>query len=145
MIKNNIRTQQVNWQNARDALSAIREQVFIKEQNVPPDLEWDELDATCIHIIAFDSANQPIGTARMLANGHIGRMAVLTHARHQGVGTKLLEHLIELAKQMDLPQVFLHAQTHAMGFYAKQGFEPVGEEFFEANIPHRKMERLLAN
>ena len=129
----------VNWQDDAPALRAIRETVFIHEQQVPVELEWDGLDADCLHVLAADSTGNPIGTARLLPDGHIGRMAVLKAWRGRGVGSALLRLLLDEASKRGLGQVVLNAQTYAAGFYAKFGFQAVGEEFMDAGIPHVRM------
>lgn len=128
-----------NWQTNGPALRAIREIVFIHEQHVPVELEWDEFDAGCLHVLALDSAGKPIGTARLLSDGHIGRMAVLREWRGRGVGSALLQRLLEEAKKQHLLQVIVNAQTYAAGFYTRFGFQTTGEEFIDAGIPHVKM------
>ncbi len=125
-------------------IKTVREQVFIQEQQVPEELEWDRHDAKAIHIVAYDTHDQVIGTARLLADGHIGRMAVLEPWRKQGVGSAMLTKLLLLAQQQNLSTVFLHAQTSAVGFYECHGFRTLGEEFMDAGIPHRYMEKDLA-
>lgn len=128
-----------NWQNDSGPLRAIREAVFIHEQGVPPELEWDEADASCIHVLAMDSARKPVGTARLLRDGSIGRMAVLKDWRGKGVGSALVQCLLREARSRQIKQIDLNAQTHAVGFYLKFGFQRVGEEFLDAAIPHVKM------
>ena len=128
-----------NWQNDSGALRAIREAVFIHEQRIPPELEWDEIDASCIHVLAMDSAGKPIGTARLSSDGSIGRMAVLKDWRGKGVGSALLQCLLGEARSRQIKQIGLNAQTYAVGFYLKFGFQPVGEEFLDAAIPHVRM------
>jgi predicted GNAT family N-acyltransferase len=127
------------WQDDSRALRTVREAVFIHEQGVPAALEWDELDATCMHLLAMDSSGKPIGTARLLPDDSIGRMAVLTEWRNKGVGTALMQRLLEEARNRQIRQVILSAQTHATGFYGKFGFQSVGKEFMEAGIPHVRM------
>jgi predicted GNAT family N-acyltransferase len=127
-----------SWQQAEQALRAIREQVFIHEQHVPEALEWDGLDEDCKHILVRDSSGQAIATARLQSDGHIGRMAVLPQWRHRGIGSAMLRKLVDYCSQHGL-QAHLHAQTHALGFYRKMGFTPIGEEFLDAGIPHRNM------
>lgn len=129
----------VNWQAHRDKLHAIRRTVFIEEQNVPEELEWDEIDARCYHVLAFAADGTPIGTGRLVLDGHIGRMAVLREWRGKGVGSAILETLLGYAQKEGFRTVKLHAQTHAVGFYAKRGFKVAGGEFMEAGIPHRTM------
>jgi len=130
---------EVSWQQSQLALQAIRKTVFIIEQNVPEELEWDGLDAQCLHVLTVDLQGQPIGCARLLADGHIGRMAVLKEWRGRGVGTALLQALLDIARSLSHPEVFLNAQTYAVGFYEKYGFERLGDEFLDAGIPHFKM------
>jgi len=134
------------WPEDAEALRTIRREVFIVEQNVPEELEWDGLDADCRHAIAASTlANGvAIGCGRLLPDGHIGRMAVREPWRGRGVGAALLRHLMDLALREGHARVVLNAQTHAMRFYERFGFTSVGEEFMEAGIPHRTMERILA-
>lgn len=126
-------------------IKSVRETVFIQEQRVPEELEWDQHDAEAIHVIAVDTNDQVIGTARLLTDGHIGRMAVLEPWRKHGVGSAMLQKLLSIAKQLHLTRVFLHAQTSAIGFYEQHGFNTVGEEFMDAGIPHRYMQKDLAS
>ena len=134
---------EVSWQESEPALQGIRKTVFISEQNVPESLEWDGLDAQCLHLLVVDLQGQPIGCARLLASGHIGRMAVLSEWRGRGVGAALLRALLDIARRQSHPEVFLNAQTYAVGFYEKYGFERLGDEFLDAGIPHFKMRRCL--
>lgn len=133
----------VDWTRDLQALRAVRTAVFVVEQNIPADLEWDDFDAVSVHALAVDAAGTPIGCGRLLPDGHIGRMAVLAAWRGQGVGAALVEHLIGIAKQRGDTRLQLHAQTQAMPFYARFGFAPVGVEFVEVGIPHWTMERVL--
>ena len=130
-----------DWEQDRQALSLIRERVFITEQQVPQELEWDGLDPGAAHLLALDSANNPIGTVRLLPDGHIGRMAVDESWRGRGVGSALLEAIIGLAHDTGMSRVFLDAQTHAIPFYQRHGFRAEGEIFLDAGIPHRHMTR----
>lgn len=127
------------WQDDVGALRAIREAVFICEQGVPAELEWDEADANCIHALATDSRENPIGTARLLLSGSIGRMAVLKEWRGKGVGSALLRWLMREARNRQILHIALNAQTSATGFYIKFGFRVEGEEFLDAGIPHIRM------
>jgi predicted GNAT family N-acyltransferase len=133
----------VNYQAHREKLHAIRRTVFIEEQHVPEDLEWDDIDPRCYHVLALAGDGTPIGTGRLLPDGHIGRMAVLKEWRGKGVGRALLEMLLYLAWKEGHTTVRLHAQRYALGFYAKHGFKVVGKEFMEAGIPHRAMKLKL--
>ncbi|MCP4234854.1 MAG: GNAT family N-acetyltransferase [Aestuariibacter sp.] len=123
-----------------EALRAIREAVFIVEQKVPKDLEWDGLDGEAIHALAVDQSGQPVGTARLLPSGQIGRMAVMKPWRSRGTGRALLTSLLNAAKAANMTGIYLNAQKEAIQFYEKQGFQVTGPEFYEANIPHQKME-----
>jgi predicted GNAT family N-acyltransferase len=127
------------WPEERSLLRQVREPVFVKEQGVPLEMEWDDDDIMAYHLIVLDSEQRPIGTARLLGNGQIGRMAVLPEWRHRGIGAALLARLLERAEATGQGKLFLHAQTEAEAFYAKAGFTPVGKVFYEADIPHRKM------
>lgn len=129
----------VNWGATREKLHAVRRAVFIEEQNVPEDLEWDEHDEHAYHVLALADDGTAIGTGRLKVDCHIGRMAVLKSWRGRGVGGAVLEALLELAQKEGCTEVRLHAQTHAIPFYARFGFTPVGEVFEEAGIPHRLM------
>lgn len=129
----------VKWEIAGDVLRAIRRAVFVDEQGVPEELEWDGLDGRCIHVMAADANGAAIGTGRLLPDGHIGRMAVVRHWRSRGVGGGILKELIAAAADAGHASAMLNAQTHAVGFYTRFGFEVVGDEFMEAGIPHRAM------
>ena len=129
----------VSWEEAATALRVVRTAVFIREQQVPEELEWDQFDAVSVHALAVNNAGQPVGTARLLPDGHIGRMAVLKEWRGQGLGSALLTKLLQVLVKRRQFQAQLHAQTSAIPFYKKFGFEIVGEEFIEAGIPHVKM------
>jgi predicted GNAT family N-acyltransferase len=125
-------------------LRFVRETVFVVEQQVPLDLEWDELDPHCHHVIARDGGHRPIGTGRLTPEHKIGRMAVLREWRGKGVGEALLLALIEQARQLGWSEVSLHAQASAIGFYEKFAFEPVGKRFQEAGIEHQTMRLAVA-
>jgi len=118
----------------------VRRKVFIEEQAIDPALEWDEYDATATFAVAINEQNQVIGTARLLGQGKIGRMAVLKEYRRQGVGSALLRHLLMLAKQRGYQRVALSAQQSVMEFYHKQGFVAVGPPHVEVGIPHQNMQ-----
>lgn len=143
MIKQRFQTKQVFWPQAKATLTYIRYQVFVEEQNVPADIEIDEHDEGCDHLLAYDEHGTAVGTARLLPDGHIGRMAVLAEFRGKGIGSQLLTDIIALAKAKGLRVVTLNAQTQAVGFYQIHQFETVGEVFMEAGIPHVQMQRRL--
>jgi predicted GNAT family N-acyltransferase len=132
-----------DWATQQPDARAIREEVFIIEQNVPIELEWDEMDAVSLHAVAYGAEGQAIGTARLLPDGHIGRMAVRKAARRTGVGSAILQTLMRQAAKRGDQSVLLHAQTHAEAFYAHYGFVQEGSAFEEAGIPHIVMRRLL--
>ena len=138
-----LRVELVDWVEAEPSIRAIRERVFIREQAVPEELEWDGLDPLCAHVLAWNDHGDAIGTARMQAKGTIGRMAVLKDWRGRGVGRALLQTLLDLAARQGLSRVTLAAQIHALGFYEQAGFHVVGDLFMDAGIPHRRMVRDL--
>ncbi len=128
-----------DWERDQATLRAIREAVFVAEQNVPPELEWDGIDQDCLHVIAYTNDRTAVGTARLLRDGHIGRLAVLAPWRGRGAGSALLLKLIAIAKTRGINSVALNAQTHALAFYQRFGFVAEGSEFDDAGIPHRHM------
>ncbi len=130
---------QVTWQQAESHLREVRTKVFIEEQCVPPDLEWDELDESARHLLVMNDANEPIACARLLNNGSIGRMAVLRDWRGLGVGSTLLRMAIELQQKQGAKIITLSAQMHAIAFYEKAGFVVSSQPYLDANIPHVDM------
>jgi predicted GNAT family N-acyltransferase len=131
------------WSDQQASAQAIRYAVFVIEQNIPAQLEWDDMDAVCLHALAYDEKGQPLGTGRLLPDGHIGRMAVKKNARGYGVGGKLLEALVQAAKERGDAIVKLNAQASAESFYLRHGFERDGHPFVEAGIPHIAMQKVL--
>lgn len=121
------------------ALRAVREAVFIGEQQVPLALELDALDPACRHILAEDADGRPIGTGRLTPERRIGRMAVLRAWRGRGVGAAMLHALLRQARMAGWQTVSLHAQAGAVAFYRRHGFAAVGERFSEAGIEHQTM------
>ena len=128
-----------SWQDEAPILRTIRTAVFIHEQKIPEDLEWDEFDLISMHVLALNSDGQPIGTARLLPDGYIGRMAVLKDWRGKGLGSAMLLRILEELENRHIQKAMLNAQTNAIKFYEKFGFQVSGEEFIEAGIPHVKM------
>ncbi len=124
-------------------LAAIRRAVFIVEQGVPEALEWDEFDAVSIHWLAILADGTPVGCARLLPDGHIGRMAVLPAWRGQGVGRALLDAAQAAARRRSLRVVRLSAQTQAAAFYRRAGFVGEGEIYLEAGIAHIALHKTL--
>ena len=119
-----------------DLSRPVRYAVFVVEQGVPPELEWDGLDHLCVHARAIDQHGQAIGTGRLMPDGRIGRMAVLAPWRRRGVGSRLLQALLRERHARNWPPAHLHAQLTAADFYARQGFQCAGAPFDEAGIPH---------
>jgi predicted GNAT family N-acyltransferase len=130
---------EVDWNQSKNVLSAIRTEVFIEEQGVPPELEWDGLDQSAKHLLALDSDGKPVGCARIIAPGSIGRMAVIANRRGQGIGQALLSTAIAVCKQHGWTKIVLSAQTYAIPFYEKSGFVVTSEVYMDAGIPHRDM------
>lgn len=137
-----------DWLDESDqkAIRSIREQVYIVEQNVPEELEWDGLDEECLHLLAIHPLHGALATSRLYYNnetghGHIGRMSVLKDWRQQGIGRAMLDMLVEHADMQQISHLELNAQTHAIDFYLKSGFKVSGEEFLDAGIPHYCMRR----
>jgi len=135
------RLRHAEWERDRAPLQAVRRAVFVVEQKVPEELEWDEFDSVSTHVLAEDRSGQAIGTGRLLPDGHVGRMAVVAGWRGRGVGDALLTWLIEQARDRGMPELLLHAQSHAVPFYLRHGFACVGDEFIEAGMAHRLMRR----
>ena len=135
-----------SWEQASREAYAIRQEVFIREQGVPEDMELDKYDSEATHVLAYQNA-RCIGTARMVRldakNAQIGRMAVLVTLRGQGIGTAMLKQLLELAISEGITSLILHSQVSAMSFYEKLGFKAQGPIYSEAGIPHRNMILLL--
>ena len=132
-----------NWSELQADARPIREAVFVREQHVPQDMEWDGYDAPSRHVIARNAEGTPIGTGRLLPDGHIGRMAVVPEWRQHEVGRALFERLLQLARSCRMSKLELHAQSYVAGFYARYGFVAEGPEFMEAGIPHIRMTRML--
>jgi len=130
------------WQEASKEAYLIRQKVFIQEQGVPEDMELDEHDPSAKHALAYQH-DLCVGTGRLvLLDSHhaqIGRMAVLSTFRNQGIGKAILSYLIALAKAEGVLTLMLHSQVSAIPFYAKYGFIAEGSIYDEAGIPHRNM------
>jgi predicted GNAT family N-acyltransferase len=129
----------VAWHDGEPLLKSVREAVFIREQGIPAELEWDGVDEGCRHALALSLQGQAIGSGRMLANGHIGRIAVLPQWRKKKVGTAIMEALLDYARAHDYKEVDVDAQIYAMPFYRSFGFAEQGEQFMDAGLPHIKM------
>lgn len=131
-----------SWQDLQADAKVIREAVFIQEQAIAPEDEWDAQDAVALHFVVY-IAKQAIATARLLENHSIGRVAVLKSQRGLGVGRVLMQHIIQMAKQQQRPFLMLSAQVYATGFYQQLGFQVEGEEYLDCGIPHIRMRREL--
>ena len=129
-----------NWETDGPALLSVRRAVFIVEQSVPEELEVDGEDPAYHHVVA-ETGGRAVGTARMMDDGHIGRVAVLREFRRNGLGTGLLRALLDLGAARGIARYYLHAQVSALRFYGNLGFDPEGPVFDEAGIPHRRMVR----
>jgi predicted GNAT family N-acyltransferase len=138
-----LRIELVPWSAAKSEAQRIRLAVFVEEQGVPAELEMDDMDAQCVHALAFEG-NEAVGTGRLLPDGHVGRMAVLKAWRGRGVGAAILRRLVEAARERGDREVLLSAQVHALGFYRAHGFSPYGEVYQEAGIPHQAMRLRLS-
>jgi len=132
------------WGQQQSVAQVIRYEVFVIEQNIPVELEWDEMDAVSLHAIAYNAHGEAVGTGRLLPDGHIGRMAVRENARGLGIGGIILNALISEAQKRGDPVVMLNAQITAEPFYLHHGFFRQGDEFMEAGIAHIAMHRPLA-
>ncbi|MER7928167.1 GNAT family N-acetyltransferase [Streptomyces sp. NPDC096057] len=140
----------------REACFAVRKEVFVVEQGVAQEIEYDAYDAVATHVLAVREDGMPLGTGRLLYGeaaaaktggdlgvGSLGRLAVRKEARGLGVGVALVRAIEDAARARGLAAVDLHAQTHALGFYERLGYEAYGPEFPDAGIPHRAMRKAL--
>ena len=142
-----VETRVGSWSELGERAQAIRTQVFIEEQNIPADMEWDTGDAQAVHALASNRFGLPLATGRLLQHApgvaRIGRMAVSQTVRGSGVGRAVLDALSNAAQQRGDREIVLHAQTSAQAFYARSGFIPRGAVFEEAGIAHIEMTRRL--
>ena len=140
-MENNLKVEIVKWIDEDESLTMIRQKVFIEEQNVTSQLEWDGMDEEAIHFLAFKN-EKAIGCARaFVIKNHmqLGRMAVLKKYRREGVGTALIEKAITTAKLNQLSAIYISAQCQAINFYKKFGFEITSDIYLDAEITHRDM------
>lgn len=138
-----VRIELLPWEKARAHASPIRFTVFVEEQGVPREIELDEHDALSIHAVAFDQGTA-VATGRLLPDGHIGRMAVLKEWRGRGIGSAILDKLLEAARRRGNREIALSAQVHAVEFYRAHGFRAEGDVYEEAGIAHQAMRMVLS-
>ncbi len=135
------------WSDLGEAAHVIRKQVFIDEQKIPADMEWDSVDADCVHALACNRFGVPLATGRLHEHvpgvAKIGRMAVMASMRGSRVGRAVLDALVQHARDRGDREALLHAQCSAAPFYARAGFVSRGPVFEEAGIPHIEMVRGL--
>jgi len=129
----------VCWHDGEPLLKSIRDAVFIREQCVPAEQEWDGKDDGCRHALALSLQGDAIGCGRMLPDGHIGHIAVLPQWRNQKVGRAIVEALLDYARAHDYPQISVDAQPHYVPFYRENGFIEQGEAFMDAGVQRIKM------
>jgi len=140
-MKNNLKIEIVKWIDGLSQLKNIREKVFIQEQKVTPQLEWDGMDEKAIHFLVFND-KAAIGCARAIVikdHMQLGRMAVLKEYRGQGIGSALLEKAIVTAKLNQISSIHISAQCYAIDFYLKFGFKVMSDIYLDAEILHRDM------
>ncbi len=140
-MKNNLKIEIVKWIDGYVPLTMIREKVFIEEQKVMPQLEWDGMDEEAIHFLVYKD-EKAIGCARALVienHMQLGRMAILKEYRGEGIGSNLIEKVITTAKLNQLSLIDISAQCHAIDFYKKFGFKVISDIYLDAEIPHRDM------
>ena len=128
-----------DWRVDEDAIARVRREVFVEEQSVPEALEWETWDPECTWFIAQTESGEVVGIVRLTPDARIGRMAVRASWRRKGVGAALLAAALDAARRRGLFSVRLSAQTHALPFYARHGFQPEGEVYQDAGIPHIAM------
>jgi predicted GNAT family N-acyltransferase len=135
------------WDVLGREAQAIRTAVFVQEQQIPAEMEWDAADAECVHAVAYNRFGMALGTGRLLEHSpgvaKIGRMAVLQAMRGADIGRQLLDALMQCARERGERELLLHAQSSAAGFYTRAGFSVRGEPFDEAGIAHVAMVRKL--
>lgn len=128
-----------DWSVDEAAIARVRREIFVEEQAVPEELEWEALDPECTWFIAQAESGEVVGIVRLTPEARIGRMAVLASWRRMGVGAALLAAALDAARRQGFASVRLSAQTHALPFYARHGFQPEGEVYQDAGIPHIAM------
>jgi predicted GNAT family N-acyltransferase len=138
-----VRVELMSWEQAQPIAGPLRFAIFVGEQNVPSGIELDDMDANCVHAVAFDVDGKPIGTGRLLPDGTIGRMAVVKEWRRRGIGAEILQALSDEARKRGHAAVVVSAQLQAAEFYREQGFAAEGKVYEDAGILHQKMSKKL--
>jgi len=133
-----------SWDKLQNDAKLIREQVFIQEQQIAVEDEWDAEDTVSVHFVVYDQ-DQPIATARLLQNNSVGRVAVLKSHRGVGIGKLLMQQIIQQAKHEQREFLKLSSQAHAIQFYAGLGFKVEGEQYLDCGIPHIDMRLLFVS
>lgn len=133
----------MSWEQAQPSAGPLRFAIFVGEQNVPSGIELDDMDAQCVHAVAFDVDGKAIGTGRLLPDGHIGRMAVVKEWRRRGIGAEILEALTAEARKRGHKEAIVSAQLQAAEFYREHGFVAEGKVYPEAGILHQQMRKPL--
>ena len=147
------------WAELGADARALRTEVFVNEQNIPVEMEWDDADHTALHAVGYNRFGSPVATGRLLQSapdgsgvartgrtdhiGCIGRMAVTQALRGSGVGRLVLDALTTAAAKRGDHSVLLHAQSSAASFYRRAGFVEHGLPFNEAGIVHIEMTRTV--
>ena len=134
---------QTNWHLDEGVIKSVRVPVFVQEQQVPYEIDFDSNDANAVHWLAFNDNNIPVGTARLLKDGHFGRMAVIKMYRNQGIGRSIIQTAMDYASSVGMESIYLNSQLQAKTFYEGLGFKEYGDVFLEANIEHVSMSRKL--
>jgi len=131
----------MGWEQAQPVAGPLRFAIFVGEQNVPSGIELDDLDAQCVHAIAYDAEGKAVGTGRLLPDGRIGRMAVVKEWRRMGIGAAIMEALMREARKRGHKEVTLSAQLQAAEFYRGFGFAAEGKVYKDAGILHQAMRK----
>ena len=134
---------QTTWQLDEGVIKSVRTPVFVQEQQVPYEIDFDSNDANAVHWLAFNDNNIPLGTARLLGDGHFGRMAVIKMYRNQGIGRSIIQAAMDYASSVGMESIYLNSQLQAKTFYEGLGFKEYGDVFLEANIEHVSMSKKL--
>ncbi len=144
---NELFVQSVVFEEYLEQITFIRNTVFVEELKIPKNLEWDNQDSSACHFIITSNNNKLIAYARLLTLddnlGKLGRVAVLQHWRHQGIGNLLVSEICNIAPKLNINAIQLSSQISAVNFYLKLGFKNLGESYHEAGIKHRTMLKTL--